>query len=47
MNTQTDVQKDDTDIIQSEMLVGRECQSIHTTVQKLPWLANEQIYYLI
>lgn len=36
MNTPEDVQKDDT-IIRSEMLVGRECHSIHTTAQR----ANE------
>lgn len=39
--------KDDTDIIRSEMLIGRECHSIHTTVQRVPWSADEQMYYLI
>lgn len=46
MNTQTNEQKDDIDI-SSEMLAGRECYSIHTTVQRVPWSADEQIYYLI
>ena len=42
MNTQTNEQKDDTDI-RSEMLAGRECYSIHTTVQRAPWSADEYL----
>lgn len=35
-----DVQKDA--ITRSEILVGRECHSIHTTVERVPWSAYEQ-----
>lgn len=45
MNTETDIQKDDVYIIRPEMLVGKECCSIHTTVQRAPWSADEQISY--